>query len=64
MKRTNVEINQEKLAMAMKLSNCKTMKETVDRALDELIRYQKQMDMLNLRGQGEWIGDLNEMRTV
>ncbi len=64
MKRTNVEIDPGKLATAMKLSHSKTMKETVDRALDEFIRHQKRMDMLNLRGKGKWTGDLDEMRTV
>ena len=64
MKRTNVEIDQKKLTLAMELSNSKTMKETVDRALDELIQHQKRMDMLNLQGEGEWVGDLIKMRTV
>ena len=58
MKRANVEIDPEKLAIAMDLSGSKTIKETVDWALDKFIRHQKRMDMLNLQGQGEWVGDL------
>lgn len=64
MKRTNVEIDPEKLAIAMDLSGSKTIKETVDWALDEFIRHQKRMDMLSLQGQGEWVGDLAKMRTL
>ena len=63
MKRTNIEIDPKKLAMAMDLSGGKTIKETIDWALDEFIRHQKRMDMLNLRGQGEWVGNLAKMRT-
>lgn len=64
MKRTNVEVDQQKLALAMKLSSSRTMKETIDKALDELIQHQKRLDMLDLQGEGEWIGDLHKMRTV
>ena len=64
MKRTNVEIDPEKLAIAMDLSGSKTINETVDWALDEFIRHQRRMDMLDLQGQGKWVGDLAKMRTV
>ena len=64
MKRTNVEIDPEKLALTMNLSGSKTINEMVDWALDEFIRHQKRMDMLDLQGQGKWVGDLAKMRTV
>lgn len=47
---TNLDIDQEKLEKARALYGFKTKKETVNAALDELIRRREQSDILALQG--------------
>jgi Arc/MetJ family transcription regulator len=60
--RTNIEINDKKIAQVMKILGTTTKKDTVDSAFDEIIRMNKQRGMLALRGKIQWEGDLDAWR--
>jgi Arc/MetJ family transcription regulator len=60
--RTNIEINDKKIAQVMKILGTTTKKDTVDSAFDEIIRMNKQRSMLALRGKIQWEGDLDAWR--
>ncbi|MGB3778690.1 MAG: type II toxin-antitoxin system VapB family antitoxin [Tunicatimonas sp.] len=60
--RTNIEIDDQLMQKAMKLSNTKTKKETVEEALKALIQVEQQKNMLGLIGTVVWEGNLAEMR--
>ncbi len=62
--RTNIEIDDQLMQKAMKLSNTKTKKETVEEALKALIQVEQQKKMLELIGTVVWEGNLAEMRTT
>lgn len=62
MRRTNVEIDEEKLMLIKALTGAETIKDAVDFAFSELIRIDKQRKILSHRGMGEWDGDLDQMR--
>ncbi|MBC3784144.1 type II toxin-antitoxin system VapB family antitoxin [Spirosoma utsteinense] len=61
--RTNIDINDELLQVAMEISHAKTKKAVVEMALKEYIDMTRRRDLVSLFGQVEWEGDLNEMRT-
>ena len=50
------------LGRAKKLTGIKTTRQLVDYALQELLRHRRQRDILKLRGNVEWEGDLAKMR--
>ncbi|MEQ1953230.1 type II toxin-antitoxin system VapB family antitoxin [Mesorhizobium sp. CN2-181] len=60
--RTNIEINDKLMAMAMQASGKRTKKETVEEALELLVRLNAQEALRSLRGKIEWEGDLDAMR--
>lgn len=60
--RTNIVIDQKLMAEAQKLAGTKTMKETVDLALREMVDRHKRMGILELAGKVKWEGDLDDMR--
>jgi len=62
MRRTNIEIDEEKLELIKELTGVTTIKGAVDAAFGELIRIEKQKKILSHRGMGGWEGSLNEMR--
>jgi len=62
--RTNIEIDDQLMAEALKATGAKTKKETVELGLRALIRLKKQERIKNFRGQLEWSGDLDDMRTA
>ncbi len=47
---TNLEIDQELLGEALKVSGLKTKKDTVNLALKEFVNRRKQLEILNLFG--------------
>lgn len=60
--RTNIEIDDELLARAMKAAGLRTKRATVEEGLRLLVRMRKQIEaMAELKGLG-WEGDLDEMR--
>lgn len=62
MRRTNIEIDEEKLAQIKALTGATTIKDAVDLAFAELIRIDKQRSILSHRGMGGWDDDLDQMR--
>ncbi|MDP2858170.1 MAG: type II toxin-antitoxin system VapB family antitoxin [Bacillota bacterium] len=62
MLRTNIELDEELVDEAMKLTHIKTKKELVNYAIRELVRKAKRRKLLELEGKVEWTGNLAEMR--
>lgn len=60
--RTNIDIDDKLLEQARRVAGTKTKKETVEYALSELVRRRQRRKMLDLHGNFEWVGDLEEMR--
>ena len=63
MRRTNIEIDEEKLRIVKGLTGATTIKDAVDAAFRELIRVDRQRSILMHRGMGGWEGDLDKMRS-
>ncbi|MDT0583874.1 MULTISPECIES: type II toxin-antitoxin system VapB family antitoxin [Alteromonadaceae] len=60
--RTNIVIDDELMADALRASGLQTKREAVEEGLKALIRLKKQTNIKNLRGKLHWDGDLEEMR--
>jgi Arc/MetJ family transcription regulator len=60
--RTNIEIDDELMARAMRLSGLPTKKAVVEEALRTLVRLRDQARIRELRGKIEWEGDLDAWR--
>ena len=60
--RTNIVIDDNLMAEAIKLSRLKTKKAVVERGLRLLIQIEKQERIKGLRGKLKWDGDLEKMR--
>ena len=60
--RTNIVVDDNLMAEALKLSNLKTKKGVVDKALKLLVQVKRQEAIRNLRGKLNWEGSLAEMR--
>jgi Arc/MetJ family transcription regulator len=61
--RTNIDIDDDLLAEAMRVAGTKTKRATVEAGLAELIRRHRTRRVRELRGTVEWVGDLDEMRS-
>ena len=62
MGRTNIVLDDELIDKAKSMTGIKTIRELVHHALRELVRHKRQRDLLKLRGNIDWEGDLDEMR--
>ncbi|MCB0064688.1 MAG: type II toxin-antitoxin system VapB family antitoxin [Caldilineaceae bacterium] len=60
--RTNIVIDDELMAEAMQVTGINTKREVVEEALRVLVRTTQQKNVLALRGQVQWEGDLDAMR--
>jgi len=60
--RTNIVVDDNLMAEALKLSNIKTKKGVVETALKLLVQVKRQEKIRKLRGKLNWEGDLSEMR--
>lgn len=60
--RTNIEIDTDLLEEAKLLSSLKTKKDIVFKALEEFVSRRKRARLLEMRHQGLWQGNLDEMR--
>jgi Arc/MetJ family transcription regulator len=60
--RTNIEIDDELIEEAQRLSGLKTKRAVIDAALRMFVRVQHQKDVLQLAGKVKWEGDLDAMR--
>ncbi len=61
--RTNIEIDDNLMADALKATGLSTKKEAVELGLKVLIKLNKQASIRALRGKLKWEGDLDEMRS-
>ena len=61
--RTNIEIDDDLMANALKATGLKTKKNVVEQGLKLIIRRHEQQAIRKLRGKVKWQGDLDEMRT-
>lgn len=62
MSRTNIELDDELVQKARKLTRLKTKREIVGRALELLVRSESRKGILRYYGSGIWKGDLKKMR--
>lgn len=60
--RTNIEIDNQLMQEAKKISKTKTKKEIVDLALKTYLKVNKRKDLLKLFGKVKWEGNLNQMK--
>ena len=60
--RTNIVLDDELVAEAMRRTGIKTKRAVVEEALRRLIRLNRQAEIRSLRGKLHWEGDLDEMR--
>lgn len=61
--RTNIVIDDELMAKAMRATGARTKRETVELGLKVLLRLRRQQDIRRYRGKLAWSGDLDAMRT-
>lgn len=62
MARTNIDIDEELVRKARKLTRLKTKRQIVDRALELLVRTESRKSILRYYGTGIWSGDLKKSR--
>jgi Arc/MetJ family transcription regulator len=60
--RTNIEIDDQLMREALRLTGAKTKKEAVELGLRTLLRLRQQEQRRQLRGKLQWDGDLDAMR--
>ncbi len=60
--RTNIEIDDNLMADALKATGLNTKKEAVELGLKALIKLNKQASIRALRGKLKWEGNLEDMR--
>lgn len=60
--RTNIVMDDDLMAQALKAAGVKTKKEVVEQGLKLLIKRSKQQSIRSLRGKLSWEDDLDEMR--
>jgi Arc/MetJ family transcription regulator len=60
--RTNIEIDDEVMDEALRLTGVRTKRDAVDLALRELVARHRRLGILDLRGRVHWEGDLNTTR--
>ena len=62
--RTNIVIDDDLMADAIKATGLSTKKEVVEQGLKLIIKRKQQQAIRQLRGKLQWEGDLDEMRGV
>jgi len=60
--RTNIEIDDELLHKALRVSGLKTKRAVVEAGLRMLVRLKRQEDILSLVGKVHWEGNLDQSR--
>lgn len=61
--RTNIEIDDQLMKDALRLTGVKTKREAVELGLRTLLRLRQQEEIRRFRGKLAWEGDLDAMRT-
>ncbi|HEY1266217.1 MAG TPA: type II toxin-antitoxin system VapB family antitoxin [Candidatus Binatia bacterium] len=62
MARTNIDLDKRLVTEGLKIYKCKSKRELVHLALKELMKSARRKEILKLRGQVKWEGNLEEMR--
>jgi len=62
MGRTNIELDDHLVSEGLAVYQCKSKRELVHLALTELLKREKRKEILTLRGQVTWEGELTELR--
>ena len=62
MKRTNIVLDEKLAKDCMKATGIKTQNALIDHALRELLRHEAQTEILKLKGNVGWKGNLDEWR--
>ena len=62
--RTNIDIDDKLMSATIKATGLRTKKETVELALQTLLRLKKQENIKSYRGKLDWTGDLDDMRNA
>ena len=62
MSRTNIDIDENLIRKARKLTRLKTKRQIVDKALELLVRSESRKGILRYYGSGVWKGDLKSSR--
>ena len=62
MKRTNIVLDEKLVEDCLKATGIKTQKALIDHALRELLRREKQVKILELKGRIHWNGKLDQWR--
>jgi len=62
MKRTNVVLDDSLVEDCIKATGIKTQKALIDHALRELLRHENQIKILELKGNINWNGNLDDWR--
>ena len=60
--KTNIIIDEQLIADALKVTGLKTKKEVIEMGLKTLIDFKKQEQIKQFKGKLIWEGDLEEMR--
>ncbi|MBV8123459.1 MAG: type II toxin-antitoxin system VapB family antitoxin [Burkholderiaceae bacterium] len=61
--RTNIEIDDQLMKEALRLTGVKTKREAVELGLRTLLRLRRQEEIRRFKGKLHWEGDLDAMRT-
>jgi Arc/MetJ family transcription regulator len=61
--RINIEIDDDLIDEALKISRLKTKKDAIEEGLKLLIQRKTQENIQNLRGKLHWTGDVDEIKT-
>lgn len=61
--RTNIVIDDELMSATMRATGLRTKREAVELGLRTLLRLRQQAELRGLRGQLDWTGDLDAMRS-
>ena len=60
--RTNIVIDDDLMAQALKATGLDTKKDVVEQGLKLIVKRSKQQSIRSLRGKIKWEGNLDEMR--
>ena len=60
--RTNIVIDDQLIAEAMRLSGASTKREAVEQGLRLIVQLKRQERIREFRGKAKWTGDLDAMR--
>jgi len=64
MARTNIVLDDRLVREGLRRFKCRSKRDLVHLALTELVKSSRRRDVLSLRGQVKWDGDLAELRRL